>query len=59
MTSKLDLLREMTIVVADTGDAEAVRRFKPEDCTTNPSLVLKAIQSGAYDAQVAEVVRPA
>lgn len=58
MTSKLDLLREMTIVVADTGDAEAVRRFKPEDCTTNPSLVLKAIQSGAYDAQVAEVVRP-
>lgn len=47
MPSKLDRLREMTVVVADTGDLEAVRRHKPQDCTTNPSLVLKALQDPA------------
>lgn len=41
--SKLDRLRTMTVVVADTGDFEAVRRLAPVDCTTNPTLVLKAI----------------
>ena len=45
MPSKLDQLRAMTVVVADTGDIEAVRRLKPRDCTTNPSLVLKALQA--------------
>jgi transaldolase len=45
MTSKLDQLKTMTTVVADTGDIEAVKKFKPTDCTTNPSLVLKAAQS--------------
>lgn len=42
MTSKLDQLRTMTEVVADTGDIEAIRRFQPIDATTNPSLLLKA-----------------
>lgn len=41
--SKLEQLRAMTTVVADTGDFEAVRRLRPVDCTTNPTLVLKAI----------------
>jgi len=41
--SKLDILRSMTTVVADTGDFAAVKRLKPVDCTTNPTLVLKAI----------------
>lgn len=41
--SKLDRLRAVTTVVADTGDFEAVRRLKPIDCTTNPTLVFKAI----------------
>ncbi|MGA0595107.1 transaldolase [Enterovirga sp. CN4-39] len=45
MPSKLEQLRSMTTVVADTGDIEAVRRLKPEDCTTNPTLLLKAAQS--------------
>jgi transaldolase len=49
MASKLDQLREMSVVVADTGDLEAVRRFRPLDCTTNPSIVFKAISSGAFD----------
>ena len=44
MTSVLDQLREMTVVVADTGDVEAVKRYKPVDCTTNPSLVLGALK---------------
>jgi transaldolase len=42
MTSKLDQLKAMTLVVADTGDIEAIRRFAPQDATTNPSLLLKA-----------------
>lgn len=42
MTTVLDQLRAMTTVVADTGSLDAVRRLKPIDCTTNPSLVLKA-----------------
>lgn len=42
MTSKLDQLKAMTDVVADTGDIEAMKRFKPRDATTNPSLLLKA-----------------
>jgi transaldolase len=42
MTSLLDQLREMTVVVADTGDIGAIEKLKPVDCTTNPSLLLKA-----------------
>ncbi len=48
MPSKIDQLREMTVVVADTGDIEAVRRLKPQDCTTNPTLLLKAVENPAY-----------
>ncbi len=48
MPSKLDQLRAMTVVVADTGDIEAVRRLKPQDCTTNPTLLLKAVEIPAY-----------
>ncbi len=40
--TKLEQLRDMTVVVADTGDIDAIRRLKPVDCTTNPTLVLKA-----------------
>lgn len=40
--NKLDQLRTMTEVVADTGDIEAIARLKPTDATTNPSLLLKA-----------------
>jgi len=42
MTNKLDQLKAMTDVVADTGDIEAIKRFAPLDATTNPSLLLKA-----------------
>lgn len=54
--SKLDQLRQMTTVVADTGDIEAVRRLKPVDCTTNPTLLLKAVETPAYASLVEEAI---
>ncbi|WP_176085692.1 transaldolase [Martelella sp. HB161492] len=57
MTSKLDQLREMTTVVADTGDIEAVARIKPVDCTTNPSIVLKALSTEMFADAVESAVK--
>ena len=56
MPSKLDQLKTMTTVVADTGDIESIRAFKPVDCTTNPTLVLKAAEMPAYAHLVEEAV---
>jgi transaldolase len=46
--NKLARLRELTTVVADTGDIESIRKYAPVDATTNPSLLLKAAQTPAY-----------
>jgi len=48
MSNKLEQLRKITTVVADTGDIEAIRKYQPEDATTNPSLILKAAQIPEY-----------
>ena len=48
MTSQLEQLRALSAVVADTGDIEAIARFRPLDATTNPSLLLKAAALPAY-----------
>ena len=48
MPSQLDALRDHTTVVADTGDFEAMKALRPTDATTNPSLILKAVQQDAY-----------
>lgn len=48
MTSKLDQLKSMTDVVADTGDIDAIARYQPLDATTNPSLLFKAAQMPQY-----------
>jgi transaldolase len=56
MLSKLEQLSAMTVVVADTGDLEAVRRLKPQDCTTNPTLLLKAVETPAYASLVEEAL---
>jgi len=56
MTSKLDQLKDMTTVVADTGDMDAIRLFKPTDCTTNPTLVLKAAALPAYEGVIADAI---
>jgi transaldolase len=57
MSSKLDQLKAMTVVVADTGDMAAIEAFKPVDCTTNPTLILKAAEMEAYRPFVDEAVR--
>lgn len=54
MSNKLEQLKAMTDVVADTGDIEAIQRFKPMDATTNPSLLLKASQLPQYQALIAQ-----
>ena len=46
--SKLSQLRELSVVVADTGDYEAIKRLQPVDCTTNPTLVQKALDMPVY-----------
>ncbi len=46
--SKLAQLRELSVVVADTGDYEAIKRLRPVDCTTNPTLVKKALDLPVY-----------
>lgn len=56
MTSALDQLRQMTTVVADTGEVAAVKAYKPVDCTTNPSLVLAALKDPASEALLAREI---
>lgn len=56
MASVLDQLRDMTVVVADTGDFGLVREYAPIDCTTNPSLVLQAFADPASEALVAQEI---
>lgn len=48
MSNTLDSLKSMTTVVADTGDFETLAAYTPQDATTNPSLILKALQQEAY-----------
>jgi transaldolase len=48
MTSQLDSLRQHSLVVADTGDIEAVARWKPQDATTNPSLLLASAEEPRF-----------
>ncbi|MDT8895003.1 transaldolase [Halomonas sp. I1] len=52
MTHRLDALRQHSLVVADTGDLDAIRRYRPHDATTNPSLILKAFELPGYQALI-------
>lgn len=54
--SQLEQLKQMTTVVADTGDIEAIAKFQPQDATTNPSLLLKAAELPLYDNLLTESV---
>jgi transaldolase len=58
-TSLLEQLREMTVVVADTGDIQAIEKFKPRDATTNPSLITAAAQMPQYQEIVDETLKQA
>ncbi|HYE87346.1 MAG TPA: transaldolase family protein, partial [Vicinamibacterales bacterium] len=57
--SLLDSLRQFTTVVADTGDIESMRQFRPQDATTNPSLLLKAAQQPQYRSLVDAALKDA
>lgn len=54
MQSELEQIKTMTVIVADTGDIDTIAKLKPTEATTNPSLILKAVAGGAYDAIVNE-----
>jgi transaldolase len=56
MSNKLEQLKTMTDVVADTGDIEAMRRYQPLDATTNPSLLLKAAALPHYQTLMQDAV---
>ncbi|KND58083.1 Transaldolase [Candidatus Paraburkholderia schumanniana] len=57
MTSALDQLKQYTTVVADTGDFQQFIQFKPQDATTNPSLILKAVQKDDYKPLLEKTVK--
>ena len=56
MTTQLDSLRSMTVVVADTGDIDAIKKYQPQDATTNPSLILIASALPQYAPLIDEAI---
>ena len=56
MTTQLDSLRSMTVVVADTGDIDAIKQYQPQDATTNPSLILSASALPQYAPLIDDAV---
>jgi len=56
MPNQLEALRRHTVVVADTGDFQAMREYLPTDATTNPTLILKAVQQPAYRPLLERVI---
>jgi transaldolase len=57
--SLLEQLKSMTVVVADTGDMQSMEQFKPQDATTNPSLIEKAAKMPAYQSIVDDTLKKA
>ena len=55
--NQLEQLKHYTTVVADTGDFQSIERYSPEDSTTNPSLILKAVQKDTYESLLEKTVR--
>lgn len=56
MPNKLEQLKKMTTIVADTGDIESIKQFSPTDATTNPSLILAAAKNPQYQHLIKEAV---
>ena len=54
--NQLDALKLYSTVVADTGDFQQISGFQPQDATTNPSLILKAVQMPAYQQLLQDTV---
>ncbi|MCK5191301.1 MAG: transaldolase, partial [Methylococcales bacterium] len=59
MANLLDQLKAMTVVVADTGDIDAIEKFTPRDATTNPSLITAAAQMPQYQSIVDDTLKGA
>ena len=55
--NQVEQLKRLTTIVADTGDIEAIRKFKPQDATTNPSLIFKAATMPAYSILIDDAVK--
>ena len=55
--NQLEQLKQYTTVVADTGDFQSIKAYAPQDATTNPSLILKAVQKDEYKPLLAKVIR--
>jgi len=55
--NQVEQLKEHTIVVADTGDVDAIKRLKPQDATTNPSLIYKAATMEQYSGLVDDAIK--
>ncbi|MFT5534036.1 MAG: transaldolase [Burkholderiaceae bacterium] len=55
--NQLEQLKQFTTIVADTGDFQSIASFTPQDATTNPSLILKAVQKEAYRHLLEQAVR--
>lgn len=54
--NQLEQLKQMTVVVADTGDIEAIQQYQPQDATTNPSLILAAADLPQYQRLIDDAV---
>ncbi len=54
--NQLEALKQLTVVVADSGDIESIRQFEPQDATTNPSLILKAAALPQYHALIVDAL---
>ena len=54
--NKLDQLKKLTTVVADTGEFEEIKKYKPTDATTNPSLILAAASKPEYEPLIMDAV---
>ncbi len=59
MATLLEQLRDMTTVVADSGDLHSIKKFKPQDSTTNPSLIAAASAMPEYQSIVDDVLKNA
>src|SRR5258706_10861000 len=55
--NQLEQLKQYTTIVADTGDFQSIKAFAPQDATTNPSLILKAVQKDEYKPIMEKVAR--
>lgn len=56
MPNQLESLKQHSVIVADTGDIDSIARFRPQDATTNPSLILKAAQDARYRPLIDEAI---